>query len=69
MRVFELSLGDITAMTALANGIIPADEHDAGAAMVHAGLFVSERARRGGNATIYEEGLRIARSIVHYAVR
>jgi len=54
---------DIAALTALANGIIPADERDAGAAAFHAGPVIAERVRRGINGTLYAEGLETANSI------
>ena len=54
---------DLPALTALANGIIPADELDAGAASVNAGPAIAERVRRGVNAELYAEGLEIGESI------
>jgi len=45
---------------ALANGIIPADERDAGAGAVQAGSRLAERARGGVNAELYVEGLNSA---------
>ena len=57
----SITLGDIGALAALANGIIPADDRDAGAALVHAGPSIAERMRRSPSAHIYVEGLRAAR--------
>lgn len=55
-----ISLGDIATLAALANGIIPADWRDAGAASVHAGPGIAERMRRSPHATVYVDGLRVA---------
>ncbi len=41
----------------LANGIIPADEMDEGAACVHAGKKIAERVDWGVNAKVYFQGL------------
>ena len=59
----SITLGDIGALAALANGIIPADDRDAGAALVHAGPSIAERMRRSPSMHIYVEGLRAARVI------
>jgi Gluconate 2-dehydrogenase subunit 3 len=59
----SITLGDIGALAALADGIIPADERDAGAALVHAGPSIAERMRRSPSAHVYVEGLRAARVI------
>jgi Gluconate 2-dehydrogenase subunit 3 len=61
MNELSITLGDIGALAALANGIIPADDRDAGAALVHAGPSIAERMRRSPSAHIYVEGLRAAR--------
>lgn len=60
MTETPITLTDIAILAALANGIIPADERDAGAAAVHAGPGIAERMRRSPYATIYVAGLRIA---------
>ena len=57
------SADDGAVLAALASGIIPADERDAGAAAVDAGPRLLERIRSGVNAVIYAEGLRAAREI------
>jgi hypothetical protein len=59
----SVTLGDIGALAALADGIIPADQRDAGAALVHAGPSIAERMRRSPSAHIYVEGLRTARAV------
>jgi len=41
----------------LANGIIPADEMDEGAAAVNAGMRIADRVDRGINAKVYLAGL------------
>ena len=50
----------IRGLTMLANGIIPADERDAGAAAVNAGPRLADRMRAGVNAALYADGLRRA---------
>ena len=59
----SITLGDIGALAALADGIIPADERDAGAGLVHAGQSIAGRMRRSPSAHVYVEGLRAARGI------
>ena len=54
---------DIAALSALANGIIPADVRDAGAASVHAGPGVAERMRRSPLGHVYVDGLKAAHDI------
>lgn len=53
------------ALTTLANGIIPADDRDAGAAAVDAGPRLADRLRTGAgiNAALYADGLRRAREL------
>lgn len=63
MNEINLSSDDIAALAALANGIIPADERDAGAAAVSAGPGIAERIRRGMNGPLYAEGLQIAEGV------
>ncbi len=53
-----ITLNDIATLAVLANGIIPADHRDAGAATVHAGPSIAERMRRSPNASVYVDGLR-----------
>jgi hypothetical protein len=60
MNEINLSSDDVAALKALANGIIPADERDAGAASVNAGPGIGERIRRGVNGPLYAEGLQTA---------
>jgi hypothetical protein len=50
-------------LAALANGVIPADEIDAGAAAVNAGAHLAERIHSGIHAELYRQGLEVARSI------
>src|SRR5258706_13104709 len=59
----SISLQDIAALTALANGIIPPDGSDAGAARVQAGVTLAERVRARVNATVYAQGLADAKEI------
>ena len=60
MNETPITLQDIAALAALANGIIPADERDAGAAAVHAGPGIAERMRRSPYAQVYVDGLKTA---------
>jgi hypothetical protein len=58
-----------SALTALANGMIPPDERDAGAACVNAGVRLAEKlgdrsgesAAANGVGTLYRQGLHLAR--------
>ncbi len=52
-----ITLQDIATLAVLANGIIPADDRDAGAAVVHAGPGIAERMRRSPYAAVYVHGL------------
>ncbi len=61
----SISLDDIRTLAALANGIIPADDRDSGAAMVHAGPSIAERIRRSPSANVYVDGLHAARALAH----
>jgi hypothetical protein len=54
---------DLDGLTMLANGIIPADERDAGAASVNAGPRLADRMSAGVNASLYADGLRRAREL------
>jgi len=47
-------------LSALADGIIPPDETDAGAATVKAGPRLAERVASGVNAALYQRGLALA---------
>ena len=58
-----ITLEDIATLAALANGILPADERDAGAASVHAGPGIAERMRRSPYADVYVEGLKTAHEL------
>jgi hypothetical protein len=57
------TLDDIATLAALANGIIPADARDAGAAVAHAGAGIAERARHGINGPLYAEGLMLTSAL------
>ena len=52
-----LSDDDQRALAALANGIIPADDLDAGAACVNAGPRLADKIAAGVNAAVYTAGL------------
>ncbi|MBI1840503.1 MAG: gluconate 2-dehydrogenase subunit 3 family protein [Verrucomicrobia bacterium] len=67
MRETSVTLTDIAALAALANGIIPADSRDAGAASVHAGVGIAERMRRSPYGDVYADGLSAARRIARSA--
>jgi hypothetical protein len=71
-RETPLTLDDIAVITALANGIIPADERDAGAAAVHAGPGIAGRVRFSPYADVYMAGLddarRLARTLFNRGV-
>src|SRR4051812_16614243 len=51
------------ALDRLANGIIPADARDAGAASVKAGPRLADRIFNGINAALYRDGLKTAETI------
>jgi hypothetical protein len=53
----------VGALVALANGVIPADERDAGAAEVQAGQRLAEQAAIGVNAGIYRDGVAAAEAL------
>lgn len=59
----KISLNDIAVLCVLANGIIPQDDRDAGAATVHAGPSIAERMRRSPYSHVYVEGLKHAREL------
>lgn len=54
---------DADQLAALANGIIPADEIDDGAAAVSAGPRLAERIQAGIHAALYRQGLEAARTV------
>src|SRR4051812_24589692 len=58
-----LSPENIAALAALANGIIPADDRDAGAASVDAATRLAERLQSGPSASLYAQGLSCAGEI------
>ncbi len=58
-----ITLADIATLAALANGIIPADARDAGAAAVHAGPGIAERMRRSPFGQVYLDGLKAAHQL------
>ena len=63
MTETPITLTDIATLAALANGIIPADARDAGAAAVHAGPGIAERMRRSPYGPVYVDGLRAAQEL------
>ncbi|MSU62841.1 MAG: hypothetical protein EXS31_10660 [Pedosphaera sp.] len=63
MTETPITLTDIATLAALANGIIPADARDAGAAAVHAGPGIAERMRRSPYAPVYVDGLKTAHEL------
>ena len=67
MTETPITLADIATLSALANGIIPADGRDAGAASVHAGPGIAERMRRSPYGQIYVDGLKAAQQAAQSA--
>lgn len=57
------NLRDIAVLNALANGIIPADKTDGGAATVFAGLGAADKFRKGIGADVYIGGLAAAEAL------
>ena len=55
-----LTQHQIACLSALANGIVPPDDTDGGAAAVNAGLRLAEKIQSGTNAALYVEGLELA---------
>jgi hypothetical protein len=53
----------LATLTALANGILPADDLDAGASAVNAAPRLAEKIAAGINASLYVKGLDVAQSI------
>jgi hypothetical protein len=58
-----LTPDQLAALAALANGIIPADGSDAGAAAVDAAPRLAEKIAAGVNAAVYLKGLDLAQSV------
>jgi hypothetical protein len=54
---------DSGVLAALANGVIPADARDAGAAAVNAGPRLAEKLAAGANAALYCPGLAAAEAL------
>jgi acyl-CoA reductase-like NAD-dependent aldehyde dehydrogenase len=63
MTASELSSEHVAILSALANGIIPPDEKDGGAASVNAGSRLAERIRADVNTRLYLDGIETAESI------
>ena len=59
----QLSLKQVACLAALADGIIPPDEKDAGAGSVNAAARLAEKIGNGINSSLYFEGLLIAASL------
>lgn len=60
MSETTVTSADVVALTVLANGILPADGRDAGAAAVNAGAGIAARMRHPFNGPVYVAGLRAA---------
>jgi hypothetical protein len=69
MSEISFSPDDVATLSALASGIIPPDERDAGAAAVAAGPRIAERARQGVNGTLYVAGLKLASDLARQRFR
>ena len=63
MGTATLSPQHVRALAVLANGIIPADETDGGAAAVDAGPRLAAKVANGWNSRIYMSGLELADSL------
>src|SRR5579883_3082822 len=59
----EATADDLAVLAVLANGILPADERDAGAAAVHAGPRLTEKLSAGVNVPLYRCGLETAAAL------
>jgi len=59
----RLNPEQIATLAVLANGIIPADAVDAGAAAVKAGPRLAEKIEAGTNASLYLQGLELAETV------
>jgi len=60
-----IPVDNVAALTALANGIIPADARDLGAAGVNAGPRLVEKLTAGLNMALYQRGLAAAAALAH----
>ena len=63
MKETEINLRDVEVFSTIVRAIIPPDQRDSGAAGVHAGVFLAEKARRGPNAELYASGLETLSSL------
>jgi hypothetical protein len=63
MKETPVTLADIAALATLSQGIIPADDRDAGAAIVHCGAAIAEKMRRSPYGEVYVDGIRTAQSL------
>lgn len=63
MRDVRLNPEQVATLAALANGIIPADEDDTGAAAVDAAGELTRRLESGTNAAVYLKGLTFAERV------
>ena len=63
MNTEPLDSDDVVTLAVLANGIIPADATDAGAAAASAAPQLAQRIEAGVNAAVYRSGLELARSL------
>ncbi len=59
----QVSPQQVDLLAAMADGIIPADETDGGAARVNAGSRLAERIRAGLNTALYQKGMQTAEQI------
>ena len=59
----ELSASQMQVLAVLANGIIPADELDAGAASVNAAERLAQKIKMGVNSAVYLDGLTKAQAV------
>ena len=59
----DLYAGQVNALAVLANGIVPSDEKDAGAAAVNAAPRIAEKIAAGINAALYVKGLSLAETM------
>ena len=63
MKETPVLIADIATLIALANGILPSDHRDAGAAFVHAGPGLAEKMRRGPFGNVYVQGIAAANAM------
>lgn len=63
MKETPITLQMIAALSALANGIIPPDDRDAGDASVNAGPGIAGRMRFSPYANVYLDGLKMANDL------